>query len=220
MSFIGNKWITTNSITNSSLIQVPEFTLKGNNTGSIANVADLTLSQINAMLPTFTTLNGLVPGTASSTTNFLRADGTWNAPTGTHINQGASVAVPTQTSTGSGLTFTSGNATYDQNTFTGTNQFTAKRTGLHLVTIVCQYDDYTGSDHTTVNWLYISYAVNGGSSTNFASCTGSNTNAAFYATGSVVLNLTAGNTVTFIAESQSGSNIINTILSFTEIGVA
>jgi hypothetical protein len=33
-------------------------------------------------LPTFSTTAGLVPGTTSSTTNFLRADGTWAAPSG------------------------------------------------------------------------------------------------------------------------------------------
>jgi hypothetical protein len=35
-----------------------------------------------AVLPLFGTAAGLVPGTASSTTNFLRADGTWAAPAG------------------------------------------------------------------------------------------------------------------------------------------
>jgi hypothetical protein len=33
-----------------------------------------------AVLPLFGTEAGLVPGTASSTTQFLRADGTWVAP--------------------------------------------------------------------------------------------------------------------------------------------
>jgi hypothetical protein len=40
----------TNVITNTNLAQSPANTLKGNNTGSTANVADLTISQINAML--------------------------------------------------------------------------------------------------------------------------------------------------------------------------
>jgi hypothetical protein len=35
-----------------------------------------------AVLPTFDTNAGLVPGTASGTSNFLRADGTWAAPAG------------------------------------------------------------------------------------------------------------------------------------------
>lgn len=37
-------------ITNKFLAQVPAHTLKGNNTGSTANVTDLTVSQVLAML--------------------------------------------------------------------------------------------------------------------------------------------------------------------------
>jgi trimeric autotransporter adhesin len=40
----------TNVVTNSNLSQVPGDTLKGNNTGSTANVSDLTVAQVRAML--------------------------------------------------------------------------------------------------------------------------------------------------------------------------
>lgn len=68
-------------IKNKFLAQMATLTLKGNNTGSTANPQDLTVAQVNAILPVFTsTLNGLAPLSGGGTTNFLRADGTWAAP--------------------------------------------------------------------------------------------------------------------------------------------
>src|ERR1019366_5076298 len=65
-------------VKNRFLAQMPTLTLKGNNTGSTANPLDLTVAQVNAILPVFTsTLNGLVPLSGGGTTTFLRADGTW-----------------------------------------------------------------------------------------------------------------------------------------------
>jgi hypothetical protein len=59
-------------------------TYKGNNTGSIANPIDVTSTQLTADLNLFTSsLQGLAPSSGGGTTNFLRADGTWAAPTGT-----------------------------------------------------------------------------------------------------------------------------------------
>jgi hypothetical protein len=46
--------IQANVVTNSKLAQAPANTLKGNNTGSTANVTDLTVSQVNTMLGTVT----------------------------------------------------------------------------------------------------------------------------------------------------------------------
>ena len=72
--------IGTNKVLNSMLAQMPALTIKGNNTGGTANAADLTVAQVNAILPTFTaTLNGLAPLSSGGTSNFLRADGTWAA---------------------------------------------------------------------------------------------------------------------------------------------
>lgn len=71
-------------IKNRFLAQMPTLTIKGNNTGSTANPLDLTVAQVNAILPVFTSaLNGLAPISGGGTTNFLRADGTWAAPPGT-----------------------------------------------------------------------------------------------------------------------------------------
>ena len=81
---IGNATtIAANAVTNAKAAQMPATTIKGNNTGSLANASDLTVAQVNAILPVFTaTLNGLVPLSGGGTINFLRADGTFATPAG------------------------------------------------------------------------------------------------------------------------------------------
>lgn len=65
-------------VTNTFLAQMASDTIKGNNTGGSAAPSDLSVAQVNAILPVFTsTLNGLAPLSGGGTTNFLRADGTW-----------------------------------------------------------------------------------------------------------------------------------------------
>jgi hypothetical protein len=73
--------ITTGAVSNSKLAQMAAHTYKGNNTGSTADAADITATQLTADLNTFTSsLQGLAPSSGGGTTNFLRADGTWAAP--------------------------------------------------------------------------------------------------------------------------------------------
>ena len=80
--------IANNAVTNAKLSQMATLTIKGNNTGGTANAIDLTVAQVNAILPVFTsTLNGLAPLSGGGTTNFLRADGTWAVPVDTGITQ-------------------------------------------------------------------------------------------------------------------------------------
>ncbi len=75
--------IAANAVANSKLAQMASHTYKGNNTGSTANAADTTSTQLTADLNLFTSsLQGLAPGSGGGTTNFLRADGSWAAPTG------------------------------------------------------------------------------------------------------------------------------------------
>ena len=70
--------IGTNKVLNTMLGTMPTLTIKGNNTGGTANAADLTVAQVNAILPVFTsTLNGLVPFGGGSAGKVLHADGTW-----------------------------------------------------------------------------------------------------------------------------------------------
>lgn len=62
-------------------------TILGNNTGGSTTPLALTTAQVTAILNQFTnTLQGLVPGSGGGTTNFLRADGTWAAPSGSFTN--------------------------------------------------------------------------------------------------------------------------------------
>ncbi len=78
--------LDANGVTNSFLAQMGAGTIKGNNTGGTANALDLTATQVTAMLNPFTSsLQGLAPSSGGGTTNFLRADGTWAAPTGAGV---------------------------------------------------------------------------------------------------------------------------------------
>ena len=79
--------IQPNVVTNAKLAQAPADTLKGNNTGSTANVTDLTGSQATALLSTFVGdsgsggVKGLVPAPGANTNlsgDFLSASGAWS----------------------------------------------------------------------------------------------------------------------------------------------
>lgn len=100
MSQIKTKFITDNAVTNAKIAQMPTLTIKGNNTGGTANTLDLTVAQVNAILPVFTsTLNGLVPLSGGGTTNFLRADGSFAVPAGTGLTSINADATQAQTLT-------------------------------------------------------------------------------------------------------------------------
>jgi len=114
--------VAPNGITNALLAQIPTLTIKGNNTGGTANVIDLTVAQVTAMLNNFTSLlKGLVPASGGGTVNFLRADGTFVDPLPT-ISEVVQTANATNASTSdaviSGLTLTpvAGSYTVDFNT--------------------------------------------------------------------------------------------------------
>lgn len=99
--------IATNTVTNSNLAQMSALSIKGNDSGVNANAADLSVAQVNAILPVFTsTLNGLVPLSGGGTTNFLRADGTWT-PAGTGSVTSVALALPASVFTVSGSPVTS-----------------------------------------------------------------------------------------------------------------
>jgi hypothetical protein len=75
---LGAATIQTNVVSNSKLAQAPTLTLKGNNTGTTANVTDLTVPQVNTMLGTVTVIgtydaNGSVANGLSISGNDLYA---------------------------------------------------------------------------------------------------------------------------------------------------
>lgn len=80
----GATWtVDADTVTNAKLANMPASTLKGNDTGAAADPADLTGTQVTALLDVFaTSAKGLAPASGGGTTNFLRADGTWAAPAG------------------------------------------------------------------------------------------------------------------------------------------
>lgn len=76
--------IASQSVSNAKLAQMPATTIKGNNTGASATPADLTVSQVAAILPAFTGdsgsggVKGLVPPPAiGDASKYLKGDGTW-----------------------------------------------------------------------------------------------------------------------------------------------
>jgi len=74
---------------------MPAHTYKGNNTGSTANPADITSTQLTADLNQFTSLlQGMAPASGGGTTNYLRADGSWAAPAGVGTVTSIGVSVP------------------------------------------------------------------------------------------------------------------------------
>ena len=80
----GATWtVDADAVTNAKLANMPATTIKGNDTGAAADPADLTGTQVTALLDVFgSAAKGLTPASGGGTTNFLRADGTWAAPAG------------------------------------------------------------------------------------------------------------------------------------------
>ena len=87
ISGTGTTAITTaigaNKVTNAMLSQIVTASFLGRVTAATGNVETLTGTQATTLLDVFSsTLKGLTPASGGGTTNFLRADGTWTAPTG------------------------------------------------------------------------------------------------------------------------------------------
>src|SRR5262249_25806099 len=93
--------IANNAVTNAKLAALATARIRGRVTAGTGDPEDLTGTQATTLLDVFTSsLKGLAPSSGGGTTNYLRADATWAAPTFTPPTQ------PTQT------IYTSGSGTY------------------------------------------------------------------------------------------------------------
>lgn len=99
--FNGSAWtpvgggVSDGSVTNAKLANMATAHIKGRTTAGSGAPEDLTAAQVTAMLDAFTSAaKGLVPASGGGTTNFLRADGTWAAPSG---GSGGALTVNTRT---------------------------------------------------------------------------------------------------------------------------
>ena len=86
--------IANDAVTNAKLANMAASTIKGNDAG-LGDPLDLSVTQVTAMLNVFTDLlKGLVPASGGGTANFLRADGTFAAPTATAPDIALSLLAP------------------------------------------------------------------------------------------------------------------------------
>lgn len=90
VSASGATWtIDNNVVTVAKLQQIATASFLGRTTAATGDVEVLTSTQATALLNTFTsTLKGLAPASGGGTTNYLRADGTWAAPTVSNVTDG------------------------------------------------------------------------------------------------------------------------------------
>lgn len=79
-----NPVIAATAVGNTKLANMAQATIKGRASGAgTGDPVDLTAAQATAILNAFTdSLKGLVPSSGGGTSNFLRADGSWAAPSG------------------------------------------------------------------------------------------------------------------------------------------
>jgi hypothetical protein len=146
----------TNVVTNSNLSQMGAHTFKGNNTGSTANAADLTATQLTAELNAFTTsLQGVAPSSGGGTANYLRADGTWATPPGTG---GSATSTPTASTTSQW----DANVNMSANNFISGYRTTATASGTTTLVVGDKYQQYfTGTQIQTVVMPVVSTLVLG-----------------------------------------------------------
>lgn len=81
---LANAVLANDSVTNAILANMATARFKGRISGGAGDPEDLTGTQATTLLDVFTdVLKGVVPASGGGTANFLRADGSWAAPTAT-----------------------------------------------------------------------------------------------------------------------------------------
>lgn len=162
--------IGANKVANSQLAQMAAHTYKGNNTGSTANAADITSTQLTADLNLFSaTLKGLTPLSGGGTANYLRADGMWTVPPGVvssvSNSDGTLTISPTSGDVVASLALGHANTWSGQQTFVAPILGAATATTINKVTVTAPA---TGSTLTIDNGFTLHASGN-------ATVSGSNT---------------------------------------------
>lgn len=162
ISGTGSTAITTsigsNKVTLGMLAQLATATFMGRVTAGTGNVESMTGTQATTLLDTFTTsLKGLAPASGGGTTNFLRADGTWAAPSGSSITLTASVDEMLKYSTSTAAigtkvySSTNGNIILGDSSLAGNRTITvassATNAQLSISSKGAEVINYTGSQH-------------------------------------------------------------------------
>ncbi|HYE04749.1 MAG TPA: hypothetical protein VEL07_04430 [Planctomycetota bacterium] len=91
---VGLSELQDDAVTNVELANMVDQTIKGRTGGAAGNPQDLTMAQVNAMLPTYGGATGIAPGTqgvvpaaaAGQTAFVLRGDGTWGTVDNSSVN--------------------------------------------------------------------------------------------------------------------------------------
>lgn len=150
--------IGSNKVTLGMLSQVSTGTFHARVTAGTGNVESITGTQATTLLDTFTSLlKGLAPASGGGTTNFLRADGTWAAPSGSSITLTASVDEMLKYSTSTAAigtkvySSTNGNIILGDSALAGNRTITvassATNASLSISSKGSEWITFTGSQH-------------------------------------------------------------------------
>jgi hypothetical protein len=198
--------IANGAVSNAKMANMAANSIKGNNTGSAATPIDLTGTQTTAMLDTVTTsLKGLAPASGGGTTNFLRADLTWAAPTA------AAALTSINTMTGPAITIAAGTGisiANASNTVTVTNTASAPSTPTTQVFLTG-----SGTYTTPANVRWLEVTVIGGGAGGAGGASGGNGTAGGNSTFSTLTGNGAAANSSYIASgtpgAASGGSIFN-----------
>lgn len=89
---VDNNALGAGSVDNTKFIAMNTGLIKGRVAAGAGGLQDITGTQVTSLLDTVTpALKGVAPASGGGTTNFLRADGTWNPPPGINLIQNPTI---------------------------------------------------------------------------------------------------------------------------------
>ena len=199
--------IAANAVDNTKLATVATATFKGRTTAGTGNVEDMTATQATALLNTVTSaLKGLAPASGGGTTNFLRADGTWAAPTAT---VGAGTVTNAMFSTATGDWGGQWNA-WTSTTFTNVTSGAISGAYMQVGKTLFLRGTFTAGTVTATGTFAISLPVLGTAAGRFiiSASNGTSLLAANIAAAGTTITI-AGSATSFTTTHAAGTNITN-----------